>query len=101
MAFGIILLPMAIIMLQPDAGTFLVFCSFALVFYREGMNPTIIVLGWFRHCHISFLPYLVDKLYLIIGVVVIGLLYYWGWSPNHKKSIAYVGGHAPDYGRNI
>jgi len=38
LAFSIILLPMALILLQPDAGTFLVFTSFLFVFYREGVS---------------------------------------------------------------
>ena len=37
LAFAIIFIPMFLILLQPDAGTFLVFTSFFLfVFYREG-----------------------------------------------------------------
>ena len=37
-AFGIIFTPMFLILLQPDAGTFLVFTSFLFVFYREGVS---------------------------------------------------------------
>ena len=37
-AFSILLLPMILILLQPDAGTFLVFTSFLFVFYREGIS---------------------------------------------------------------
>ena len=90
-AFGIILLPMAIIMLQPDAGTFLVFCSFAIVFYREGMNPTIIVLG-LAAIAIFILTLLIDKLYLIIGVVAIGLFLIGIGARTFKKALPVVGG---------
>ena len=38
LAFGIIFIPMFLILLQPDAGTFLVFTSFLFVFYREGVS---------------------------------------------------------------
>lgn len=38
LAFGIIFIPMVLILLQPDAGTFLVFTSFLFVFYREGVS---------------------------------------------------------------
>ncbi|MDG1147605.1 MAG: rod shape-determining protein RodA [Crocinitomicaceae bacterium] len=37
-ANAIILLPMALILLQPDAGTFVVFTSFLFVLYREGLS---------------------------------------------------------------
>ncbi len=40
--FAIIGLPMAIILLQKDTGTALVFTAFVLVFYREGMSPFLI-----------------------------------------------------------
>jgi len=40
----ILLLPMVLILLQPDAGTFIVFTSFLFVMYREGMTYDPIVL---------------------------------------------------------
>ena len=91
MVFGIILLPMAVIMLQPDAGTFLVFCSFAIVFYREGMNPTPIVLGLIGIA-IFVLTLLVDELYLIIGTLVCGLLIIGIGARTLKKALPIVGG---------
>lgn len=45
-AFGIILLPILIILLQRDMGSALVFFSFMLVLYREGLPPTWYVLGF-------------------------------------------------------
>ena len=44
-AFGIVLLPMALIMLQKDWGTVLVFSVFVLVFYREGLSPLPLLTG--------------------------------------------------------
>jgi rod shape determining protein RodA len=43
--FGMIGLPMFMIMLQKDTGTTLVFTSFVLMFYREGMSPFLIIVG--------------------------------------------------------
>ncbi len=40
----ILLVPMALILLQPDAGTFIVFTSFLFVMYREGLTYDPIVL---------------------------------------------------------
>lgn len=89
--FGILLLPMAVIMLQPDAGTFLVFCSFAMVFYREGMNPTILVLGILA-IGLFILTLLIDELYLFIGVVVIGLLVIGIGARTVKKAVVVLAG---------
>ncbi|WP_017730034.1 rod shape-determining protein RodA [Nafulsella turpanensis] len=89
--FGIILLPMAVIMLQPDAGTFLVFCSFFIAFYREGMNPTIIVLGLIAIA-IFVLTLLINQLYLIIGTVVCGLLIIGIAARTLKKALTVVAG---------
>jgi rod shape determining protein RodA len=45
-AIAIILFPMILILLQPDAGTFVVFSSFLFVMYREGLtfDPLILAL---------------------------------------------------------
>lgn len=43
-ALAIILVPMIMILLQPDAGTFVVFTSFFFVLYREGITFDPIVL---------------------------------------------------------
>jgi rod shape determining protein RodA len=43
--FGIIGLPIALILLQKDYGTAMVFTIFILVFYREGMSPFLMLIG--------------------------------------------------------
>ena len=46
LANSIILIPMVLVLLQPDAGTFVVFTSFLFVMYREGItyDPIILIL---------------------------------------------------------
>ncbi|MBP5664392.1 MAG: rod shape-determining protein RodA [Bacteroidales bacterium] len=44
-AFGIILTPAFIILLQKDTGSALVFLSFIVLFYREGMTGIIFIFG--------------------------------------------------------
>lgn len=57
-AIGIFILPMMLIMLQPDAGSALVFLSFTMLLFREGFSPApyilAIVIDWFIHCHLYF-----------------------------------------------
>ena len=44
-AIAIILVPMILILLQPDAGTFVVFTSFLFVMYREGLTFDPLILS--------------------------------------------------------
>lgn len=44
-AFGIIGLPAALILLQNDTGSALVFSSFLIAFYREGLSGSVLILG--------------------------------------------------------
>lgn len=46
-AAGILFVPVILIMLQPDAGSSLVFASMSLVLFREGMTPVPLLLGLF------------------------------------------------------
>ncbi len=43
--FGMIGLPMVLILLQKDTGTALVFTAFVFVYFREGMSPFLMVVG--------------------------------------------------------
>ncbi|MFT5777392.1 MAG: rod shape determining protein RodA [Crocinitomicaceae bacterium] len=45
LALGIIVVPMVLILMQPDAGTFVVFTAFLFVLYREGVTFDPMVLG--------------------------------------------------------
>ena len=69
----IFLIPMALTILQRDAGTALVYTSLILVLFREGMTPVVLILivgviGLF------ILTLLVSKIILIIGIGAITLL---------------------------
>ena len=43
---GILGIPIFFIMLQPDAGSMLVFISFSIMLYREGMSPIPYIIGF-------------------------------------------------------
>jgi rod shape determining protein RodA len=45
-AVAIIALPAALIMLQPDVGTILVFIAFVFALYREGLSGNILIIGF-------------------------------------------------------
>ena len=70
--FGMIALPMALVLLQKDTGTALVFTSFVLVFFREGMSPFLIVVG-FSAAVIFILTLLVPNQLFLHGAIVLGV----------------------------
>src|ERR1700749_1708851 len=69
-AAGIIFFPMVLILLQPDAGSTLVFSSLLFVLYREGLSPYFLILeGLFIALFVLTLK--LNNLPLIIGGIVI------------------------------
>ena len=69
-AYGIVFLPMLLILAQGDAGSASVFIIFLLVLYREGMGGTILISG--LAAAILFIVTLcISKWYVIIGLVAI------------------------------
>ncbi|MFA0962084.1 rod shape-determining protein RodA [Roseivirga sp. BDSF3-8] len=69
---GIILLPMALIVIQGDAGTALVFGSFVFVLYREGLTPWVLIAG-FIGLALFILTLWVgpEYMYLAIGLLIL------------------------------
>lgn len=79
----IILIPMALILLQPDAGTFVVFTSFLFVLYREGISYDPIIIPILNVIPIRSLHFkntwigthFIPILFVVIFLSVITLLY--------------------------
>jgi rod shape determining protein RodA len=69
-AMGIFLLPAALIMLQPDTGSALVFMSFFVVLYREGFSPVPYLIG-FIMAVLFVLTFIYEPFY--VSLVMIGL----------------------------
>ena len=68
---AIIILPMALIMLQPDAGSMLVFLSFMFPLYREGLPGNLILIFW--GAVLLFVLNLFVPLYaLILSILAVG-----------------------------
>jgi rod shape determining protein RodA len=65
-----IVIPMSLILLQNDTGSALVYLSFALVLYRQGMPGNILMVGIIAII-LAVAALMVDKYYVIAGVVVI------------------------------
>jgi rod shape determining protein RodA len=76
--FAMIALPMFLILLQKDTGTALVFTSFVLVFYREGLSPFLIVIGICAAVIFILTLLIPNQLYLhgAIAIILIALIVY-------------------------
>ncbi len=70
--FGMIGLPMALVLLQKDTGTALVFISFVMVFFREGMSPFLIIVG-FSAAVIFILTLLIPNQFFLHGAILLGV----------------------------
>lgn len=79
-AFAIIGLPILLILMQPDAGSAMIFLSLVFVLYREGLP------GWYLVAGISaiilfILALLLNPIYIIGGILVIMTIHYF----NNRK----------------
>ncbi|MEN2284003.1 rod shape-determining protein RodA [Algoriphagus sp. SE2] len=73
-AFGVLLLPVALILLQPDTGTAMVYFSLLVMFYREGLPQRYYILG-FGFIALTLLSLAIENnLYLVAGIVLIILV---------------------------
>jgi len=72
-AFGIITLPVALIVWQGDSGTAIVFFSLVLVLYRRGMPAWILYLG-IALIFLSLIALLFENQYLLIAFAILGAL---------------------------
>lgn len=72
-AIAIFAFPAALIVLQGDAGSALVFFMFFLVLYRFGQSPVYLLLGTFILV-ISVFSLLVNKYMLSAGVLIVALI---------------------------
>jgi len=88
--YGIILLPFLLIILQNDLGTALVYASFILVLYREGLSGNVLILGLIVGV-LFVLSLLLDQILLVsilTGIAFIIFLI----SRKRKKEIIALGG---------
>lgn len=67
------LIPMALTILQRDAGTALIYTSLILVLFREGMSPWVLIL-LVTIVVLFLLTLLIQKALLLISIVVVALI---------------------------
>ena len=83
-AFGLLILPVLLIMLQPDAGSALVFTSFFILFYRKGLNGNIYVIGF-----ILVTLFILSLIYSSYGILMVLLAAGLMFAMNKKEKKIY------------
>lgn len=71
-AFSIFLIPIVFILLQPDAGSAIVFLSFLFVLFREGLSPTYYLVGIFSAV-VMIVGLIYDPVYIILALLILGI----------------------------
>ncbi|MBW7846476.1 MAG: rod shape-determining protein RodA [Bacteroidales bacterium] len=89
-SFGIILLPAFLILLQHDTGSALVFSSFILVLYREGMSGLPLVLA-FVAVLLFVLTLYFGPTYVILGVAILLTVFMFFRKRNLKNITRLIG----------
>ncbi len=85
---AIILLPALLTALQPDLGSTIVFLSFFLVLFREGMSPFIFVSGLLMLI-LFFFTLIFSDVYLELGIAV--LAFFLTWFATRKLKLCLTG----------
>lgn len=83
-------LPMLLILAQPDAGSAIVFASFFLVLYRQGLPGMYLFMG-FLSAVIAVLSLIYPPVYVIAVVTALGVLVFW-LLRKMKRSVLIISG---------
>jgi rod shape determining protein RodA len=84
-------IPPILIIIQGDTGTALVYGAFVIVLYREGLNPTIIVIGLIAMA-LFVLTLIFEQMTLIIGIGIGGTLIILFGKKKWKRILTVVAG---------
>ncbi|MGY5851608.1 rod shape-determining protein RodA [Salegentibacter sp. F14] len=87
--FVIISLPVLLVMMQPDAGSAMVYFAFIFPLYREGLHFAYLLLGFFAA--ILFVATLAFGVpWVIGGILTIGLLMFWRNRKKRPNTLKYI-----------
>lgn len=86
--YAIMFFPALLILAQNDTGSTLVFSCFFLVLYREGMNPTILVIG-IAAVFLFVMALIFNKVYLSITYLLLSIIFIL-YNRNVRRKIASI-----------
>jgi rod shape determining protein RodA len=82
----ILFLPMMLILLQPDAGSLLVFLAFSIVLFREGLPGAVLLFGFIAGVLFFTSLLVANKLYIVATIIVIGFLAFAFYTRKYKET---------------
>ena len=88
-AFVIIGLPMLLVLMQPDAGSAMIFLSLVLVLNREDLPEWYLWTGFFAIV-LFFSALLFEPLYIVIGIVIVMIFHFFNTKKNHRNPVGYL-----------
>lgn len=86
---SMILVPAALVLLQHDTGSALVFAAFVIPLFREGLTKYVLILTGLAIT--LFVLTLVVNQYIVMGILLAGCLIYLFIWLNHRNRKAYIG----------
>ncbi len=72
-AFSLLLAPVILILLQPDAGSAIIFASFLVVMYRNGLSSNLYIVG-FMMIALFVLGLIFNPAIVMLGLILLGML---------------------------
>ena len=91
-SLGIIFLPMALILLQPDAGSAIIFLSFFVLLYRRGLSGFLFLLG-FGLMAIFITSMIFGPMIVAIDVILLGMIVLiYNYNKKLRNTILSIGG---------
>jgi putative cell division membrane protein len=87
---GIVSVPIVLILLQNDMGSALVYTSFVLVFYREGMSGSVLLMI-LAFALVFLLELLLDRVYILFGITLMGIVLYVALHRDVKNGVRILG----------
>jgi rod shape determining protein RodA len=85
-AFVIILAPVSLILMQPDAGSAMIFLSLVIVLYREGL-PDIYMITILTLLVLSISALIFDPIYITLVFLIIMIVYFFSKKRIQRKPI--------------
>lgn len=88
-SLGILVIPMALILLQGDVGSAVSYVAFIFVLYREGLTGYVLVFGLIL-AFIFILALLFPPLYIYIGIVLVAIGLYTYFRKNKNSLLVII-----------
>lgn len=86
----LILFPAGLVILQNDTGSALVYTSFILVLYREGLTGNILLIGLFVAI-LFVVTLLIGKLYVLAALILIAFAFFYFIRRSRRNVIVLIG----------